>query len=386
MARPSMQVVEGLVFFAMKLDEKIKELRHAYLQQEPPPAIAWEFLQEHELVHAYTLLLARRAGVASPPLNLKQLKSGCLPLLRLHFFPWQGLPYPEEHAELGSLLLQMEEAHLQEIALKMAAFQYATLDHEGKPLFSIFRQEVARKYEELQRANSLFFAALPATVKKAPTFLDAELGIFAWKREEETFFSTASGCKSGMGAHLFRDVGILNFAPQKLPLGECERFGLAGRAMVFSFEEKGRGVEIASTCRLASSRSGTNEIDGLMNSSYSGLWISAKLFYELHQMRLVAQLEGTSALENWVFSFFIKGKFCFVAGSHKLAPRSLDRYLGPPQEVEVRGERGKCSLQASGAAKMEVIPLIGGDHFWGADFLIAYTLEERDLDFSCKMG
>jgi hypothetical protein len=206
------------------LQEEIKKLRHAYLQNERSSATLWGLLQEHELLHAYAYLLAKRERLPFPPLNIEQAESGCVLLIRSHFFPWAGLPYPQEHAELGWLLLQTGEEPFYKIACNMAAFQYATLDHDKRPLFAIYRQEAVGKYGELCEANRTFFAALPADIKKGPSFFDAELGIVSLRRDEETFFSSASGCKSGIGALLFRDVGILNFAPQRLPLGESENF------------------------------------------------------------------------------------------------------------------------------------------------------------------
>ncbi len=282
------------------------------------------------------------------------------------FFPWGGLPYPYEHARLGVELVQKGEL---EKAKELIPFQQATLDHHGKPLYSLFRQEKGRGYAELEEANRLFFEALRCEPEKESQYINEELGILSNRTPEQTILSLGSGCKSGMGAYLVGEGGVLTFGPQLRPLGECSGFGLAGRA---------RHLEIDATsmhyqCRLAAPHDRDTGIPWMRDSGYCGTWIETTTKQVEGCLSIKSTFEGFRPLSDFLFTFFVKAKACFVAGSHKLNPRSLDRYQGPPQQVGL----GEVAISPEGGFKsMEVVPLAGDGAYWGADFLVALTLEQ----------
>ena len=62
-----------------------------------------------------------------------------------------------------------------------------------------------------------------------------------------------------------------------------------------------------------------------------------------------------------------------VNQSHRMVPRSLDRYAGPPSLVAL--ECGVTLEMPEGAKQMEIIPLAGDDSFWNADFLVTFRIE-----------
>lgn len=280
-----------------------------------------------------------------------RLSSGACALFPNAFFPWGGLPYPKEHAKLGAQLLDE----------KMANWQYQTLDHRSLPIFSLFNQERSGTFEELQKEVAAFLEKFPQQERER-LWIDEELGILRILEEEETFLAVGSGCKSGMGAHLYRDIGIINYGPQLLPLGDCSGFGLAGRPLFFKVEDEMLHYQT----RLAAPHPRATGLP-IQDSGYSKLWIEVKQSREM----TTCHFNGFRSLDSCVFSFFLKTKACFVAGSHKLNPKSLDRYLGPPSLVTLEG--GMTLEVAEGATQMEVIPLAGDESFWGADFLVVFT-------------
>jgi hypothetical protein len=295
-----------------------------------------------------------------------------LPLFENEFFPWGGLPYPCEHAKKG---LELIRKGVVETAKKMSAFQQATLDHRDKPLYSLFQQESGCRFFELEEANRAFFEALGIKPDAEYRYLDTELGIVFHRSEDQTMVCLASGCKSGMGAFLVRKGGVLNFGPQLRPLGECAGFGIAGRGRNVQATEN----ELRYQCRLAAPHDRDTGIPWLKDSGYCGTWIESACTIQPDCLALSCALEGFRPLADFLFTFFVKAEACFVAGSHKLTPRSLDRYQGPPQAIKIDG---LTISPEEGFRSMEVVPLAGDESFWGADFMISFTLLNKTFQFN----
>ncbi|MCC5831723.1 MAG: hypothetical protein JJU12_01595 [Chlamydiales bacterium] len=297
-------------------------------------------------------------------------------LLEHEFFPWGGLPYPCEHAKKGLELIRKGDI---ETAKKMAAFQQATIDHRGKPLYPLFQQERGCRFAELERANSAFFDAL--AVEQAPEYryLDSELGIVFHRTPEQTVVCLASGCKSGMATFLVRQGGVLNLGLQLLPLGECAGFGLAGRGRNIEISENALGY----ICRLAAPHDRDTGIPWLKDSGYSAAWVESACAIHPDRLSLACTLEGFRPLTDLLFTCFLKADACFVAGSHKLNPRSLDRYQGPPQTIKIDG---LTITPEAGFRVMEVVPLAGDESFWGADFMMSLTLLNKTFQFTISRG
>ncbi len=295
-------------------------------------------------------------------------------LLEKEFFPWGGLPYPFEHAKLGRELITKGNI---EDAQKMATFQQATLDHKLKPILSLFRQDRGYSQAELEEANSSFFEAAGIAMNPTYQYVDPTLGIVARRDAEHAMICLGSGCKSGMGAYFAGDSAVLNFGPQLTPLGDCSGFGLAGRAQNVKAEE----TFLSYQCRLAAPHNRDTGFPWLEDSGYAGAWIESACNIESDQMKVECQLEGFRPHTDFLFTFFVKAEACLVAGSHKLNPRSLDRYQGPPQTVVCNDV---LITPEQGFHSMKVLPLAGDESYWSADFMIALTLSNHK--FLCSIG
>lgn len=101
--------------------------------------------------------------------------------------------------------------------------------------------------------------------------------------------------------------------------------------------------------------------------------------WQPRQLKMESLIEGVRPFTDLLFTFYIKAEACFVAGSQKLNRRSLDRYQGPAQSIELGGLT--IALE-EGFKEMEVIPLAGDESYWGADFLITLTLLNKTLRYT----
>lgn len=334
------------------------------------------FLIEDEVLQALTVL---KGGLSNQALNLKPFKSGAVPLFTRSLFPWGGLPYPEEHALLGTLLMELKNPEFQEIARGMVPFQYATVDHNGVPLASLFVQE--RRFDRaiLSSKSAAFLSHFPAQPKEF-LFVDRELGVIVLKEPNATVACLASGCKSGMLSFLHRDVGVLNFGPQLSPVENCEGFGLAGRGQNIVLEVSEKNFSLSSYCRLAAPNPRKACLERIEDSGYSGLWVETEARGNPHSLELVSKFKGTASTEGATYSLFGRGAKCLISGSHQLKPRSLDRYRGPIQPLAFISEEASVQVVVTGGAvQMEVIPLAHDTSFWGADFLVSFKLAQSNI-------
>lgn len=337
------------------------------------------FLEEHELALAAYALLSKQSKV-----TLKPLSSGAIPLFSRGFFPWGGLPYPRDHAHLGALLVRLG---MLEMAQEMARFQQATFDHRKLPIHSFFSQESGLSYGDLIAAKQIFFEALDLSIADQTRFFDYELGIAQERTLEKTVLCLGAGCKSGMGAFLYRDAGFVNFGPQLAPAWDCKGFGLAGRPSKLALTEDPKGFSLSYKTRLAAPHPRETGYNGLSDSGYSACWIEARMESSQDTLSCACDFKGSRPLETLTFSFFGKGEACLVAGCHKLNPHSLDRYQGPAQLIELKGKEGSTFLRPDGGfSHMEVIPLAGDDSFWGSDFLITCSLSSPTIFFNLLCG
>ncbi len=332
-------------------------------------------LIEHELLQATYAVVAMRAGFAAPKPHLEALPGGGVPLFGRGFFPWKALPYPKEHAQLGVCLAELGEV---QTALRMARFQEATLDHAKRPAYALFTQEGFLCQTALDCANATFFEKIGYTPSDALRFSDRELGMVSWRTPTSTVICLGSGCKSGLGLFLNQDAGIINWGPQTTPAGICEGFGLAGRAQKVQLDATEQHFALSFQCRLASPAARETGFSHIRDVGYSAAWMEASIEGDNEEIACRIHFETLHSEKKPLFVLFGKGSSCFVARSHQLKPRSLDRYGGPSQPVHLMGHLGNVCVMADDMAHMEIIPLAGDESFWGADFLIAYTLNHSE--------
>lgn len=343
------------------LETLLSDLRNHLPVKESP------LLYEHELITALYALTGKIK------LEFTQCENGAVPLFKRGYFPWGPLPYPQEHAEFGLCL-----AHLgkKEAATKLAAWQLKTIDHNQEPIFSFFSQE-GKSFAALKAANSELFSKFPHEMLSG-FFYDEIFSFCGYKSLDTTILSFGTGCKSGMGFFLHEDAGIVNFGPQKLPLTECASFGLAGRPKKLHCEESDNEIRLSYLTAVSAPHQRKYI---LQDSGFSGVWLQADHIITPRSLFVRTTYESLFPLDQYVISFYGKGEKCVVEGRHILRPKTFDHYEGPATSIEFRGKKGKVILETEGCLTMKIIPLAGGDCFWGADFLVSYTFDSKSQNF-----
>ena len=348
-------------------------------------------------------------------------------------FSWGEILYPRFHAEYVGLLFLLayftKNETLMSRAEKGTTWHIHALDHRHLPFFSLWAQE-GSSYRELLLAhylafklgaifckNSVFYylakqqkmalegvfgdsdfaqlveaidnyfqedPLLPANDTISARMRDDSLLLWGERARNHSFFCTGIGCKSGIGALHIKNIGITNYGPQLLPLGDCEGFGIVGRKEG-SIKIEGNNSEAYFTCAVAAPLPSTSKKQMMQDSGFSGFWVEVKHTYQEKKWEIIARLHTLSHVNKVCFSFYLKGTSCCVASIHKLRPRSLDRYRGPASALTIEENGTKFVLVAEECSHVEVIPLAGGDSFWGADFLAAFTFSGLEARWSVEL-
>jgi hypothetical protein len=103
--------------------------------------------------------------------------------------------------------------------------------------------------------------------------------------------------------------------------------------------------------------------------AYQDVWLEMKPEVKDGALELKFNFVGITLEKSCSLALYIKAGSCEV-GKEILKPKSLKRFFGEAQTVQFE----KTTLQSSHPHKMEVIPLAGEGCFWGAEFLLKYSI------------
>ncbi len=372
------------VFPHLNFDSQVKQLIYA-CQDKNLRNFVFKFfrhhplLKVHDIARAIYLLMALEEGqdLGLDFLKLQQELSGAVRLFCYGGFPWKGLPYPGEHAELGLLLLQISRFYDESLvhAKMMNSFQQAMFMHEATVFPALWSQEHTRSIKEKTTLSKSFLYQLDQQIANEYSFTDPHLGFWMQRTRSSSAFISGSGCKSGIGAYYSGDVGIVNYGPCHGDISDCSGFGLSGVVKEFSCTEN-NGI---TTCSFLSSTSlPYPRLTGFtfLQDAYLGDKIRHTVNVSEKDCRVHSLLEED--LSNLTFSIFCKGKSCQVVEGPRLRSSSLDSYKGPTNDVIIQGERDSLRILSS-SPHMEIFSLQGKERFWGSNFLINIPYKDASL-------
>lgn len=408
--------------------------------QRIKPLKRFALWKEFQLLTAYQSLAAVLIG-QQVELPLYQLPNGACLLEAGGHWTWGEVPHPCFHAELGALWILFGiyagNQKVLDAALGLAEWHKNTLDYHFIPFIGLFSHEGDAAEVKLLISNSLLFATvgkvfdkpemvyiaekqmerlllfeqeeqiivspifsviefwmekhLPALSSKSciltDSFQDPFLAMAGCRSAETSAVATLFGGRSGLGCFTHEDVRVVNFGPQHLPLDDCRGFGLEGGMRLLS----GKSRTITATedeflvqgiGRIATRPKLTDSLARYREGDQSGYWLEACLEYQKGVLSIQAQFQRVLEPISMAFTFFVKAKECVISGKKTIKPRSFQQYWGEVCSMEIGGETGRICLDAEQKnGEMHVIPLGGGENFWGADFLIAYQCPMEEISY-----
>lgn len=397
---------------------------------------------EFQLLSALKNLNRRLAGLSITPANIFQLESGAVPLEHGGHWQWAEVPHPLFHAELGVFWCLLgkilNDNNYLEAAAKLANWHLNTLSHDFHPFDALFIQEKDASLPALLMWNYLLFHStallanqphLETPAHKQLEYLKETLQRSKWAIPEigpvlENWLEKSVvaitppklclssyifdphtnlvGCRSpnvdvicslyggrtGMGSIKSHDVQVVNYGPQGLPLGDCLSFGIEGgsfsqKSFPPSISPEDGSFQLKRRARLASTP-GNNDSNGQFRSgAHSEMWVAAQQNFLNEKLTIETSFCGYKPCDTLAFTFFVRAKSCKLWNDKVLTPRTFDRYAGPAGLVTLQGTKTNLLLEAlQPTGNMQIIPLAGGDNFWGADFLVAFELLSTSRDYS----
>lgn len=207
-------------------------------------------------------------------------------------------------------------------------------------------------------------------------YQDLNLGFAACRSSNNSAVATLFGGGSGMGCFCREEIQIMSFGPQNGPLGDCRGYGLEGGSDLSKhikvINSKVDQFSVEGLTRLRSIPKEKTSLANYREGIHAGVWIDSKLEFSENKFSIELTFNDFNDL-NLSFAFFVKASHCIIDGKQTVQPRSLQHYWGDVHKVDLQGIKEVVSIKAGHQGEMHVIPLGGGEDFWGADFLIAYS-------------
>jgi len=391
---------------------------HAGLKKRFCQLLRQGYPAELQLPHAYLVLLAHLLKLEPLPIQPQQMPSGATCLDSLGLCKGSELPEPSQFAELGSLWMilgvHLKNETLLYAGLKCALWQVHTLDHQGLPHFSIWGRATSFQPAILAASNHLLFtlahrltsdpgfyqaaqiqkhhgwnsASLAAKLltlvpEKISTPLrvsrpfaeEMTVGLLKYGTAQWSMACNLSGWNSGIFSYHKNNIAIVNCAPQAAPLDALERFGI----------DRTCNLTARSFSEIVWEKTVNHfRLKGWTKIFAHPAWMQMDALYEAQKFTLSCLLQEGRSPENLAMVFYARCDQLEIGGKTILQAGSLERYQGRALPLELRSGQEMIFIEPLTDQEMQIIPLAGGDHFWGAQFLIAFPLNGEVFQYTIK--
>jgi len=241
--------------------------------------------------------------------------------------------------------------------------EYEFITPEG--ILSTIRNRESRDYAG-RPENVLLTQLLVRMVQALPEATASELvGI---KRESVamgTLFESSSVNRSGCLSYMKEGIGVISMGPSFFPLCDLNTFGIIGQAT-------------AKSCASFQKQfpNGKTEIG----------WMHWTKKEQGEFLSLVFRTIAPEELYPMALCVFIKAEEVAIQGGITLKPKTLDKYQDVVRAIHCKGDGKIFTINPSHRGEMQVIPLAGGAHFFGADFLLAFVIGGERENLVLDMG
>jgi len=437
------QVREILTLNILTINEPPTSMRRKTIKSLVRKVSSFPLWEEFQLATAMIAINKHLVGIDYNNIEPVQLSSGAAPMEYGGHWLWANIPMVRYHAELGALWALLGKVSRNESLLlaaeRLAVWQLNVLDSDFYPFGNLFTQEpeggmndsvlhmsyllfhtvavlcknpkmeyVARQqlrhlHNEGSKLSTYPFMlsgwldqmapeSTPVFTELHNIVCDAGVGLMGKRTANFSVITTFSGGNTGLGTLRFHDIGIANYGPQLVPLGECEAFGIEKRCSQkndilknFSHEITDDGFIASGKARLAL---GVNKptVATFRNNRFSGKWMHCRQQVRERTLYIEASMLGLHKHDEVAFTFYGKAETCSIENQKRMLPKTLDSYKGVSQSVTLDSNAATLTIIPSDTVgEMQVIPLAGEKAFWGADFLIAYFLSPRCRQYSWEV-
>jgi|GEM_PF-1390483 len=373
--------------------------------------------QELPLPQAYLKLLAYLLDTPfDTSLSLiEQMANGATLLGRIG----EGHQVPEltRLAELGSLWMILgiclQNEALAYAGVRVAIWQTHTLDHRGSPHLSMWGHPFLSTPSRLSAYNILLFslayrltqkkgfqqaielqahpplpytlALLKLAIPQKPlsyntpfSLLSEEmtLGCLKFTTPQSSIACTVSGWNSGLFSFHKKEIGIVNSGPHSSGYDSLDSFGIERPCY---FHQRGFRELLWEKGRDHFRLKGWTKIFSLPT------WMQVEYIFQFPQLTLNFFIQENFPQGRLKIVFYSCCETIEVKEEKILEKGSLQKYRGPSVPVTLVGTETTLTLlpqmkkewgeERQEENQMEILPLEGKDHFFGANFIIAFLVE-----------
>ena len=206
--------------------------------------------------------------------------------------------------------------------------------------------------------------APPVPLFARPLAEEMTVGLLKFTTRDWSAACSLSGWNSGIFSFHKNRVSILNAGPQSGPLDSLEQFGIQRACHVTTSQFR----------EITWDKSPYHfRLKGWTKLFALPTWMHLDFLYESQKITLSAHLqEGKPSDVHMVF--YIRSDQVIIGGKTVLRAGGLERYSGSSVPLEFQTGDETIFLEPQTNQPMQVIPLSGGDFFWGAHFLVVFSL------------
>lgn len=423
---------EGYCILALALinflDENSPEAFQEWLKEKINTFINAPAWHEFQLLTALKALLAALSNQTFSTFTPKQLQSGAAFLEWKGHWSWGKIPCGFYHSDLGSLWLiygyLTQDSLWIDAGKKVAQWQLNVLNSDFLPINSLYMHEEKASIQKLLISNYLLFKtaaaltndthlayaakrqidhlnhyhdfqisektvlleSLTSRIKQQTEqqsfrldqcIADEELDLVGFRSERDLVLCTGKGGQTGLGYLNFSDVKIANYGPQHSPLGDCSGFGVEECDSLSDMTLSDKGFFLKSTARISPKNIDLHSFANYRNGIASNIWMNLTQNFIKDERRLLisANFNSLDKLKDLAFVFYIIADACHIDKNTVIFPKTFTHYRGVGDSLSFTKGNSNLHIQTQSHLNLEVIPLGGGNSFWGADFLVAYRID-----------
>lgn len=306
-----------------------------------------------------------------------------------HFTPYRGFLSNHLHTDYFDVVLKQGILlHLASLALEDKEMAFLAKSH-----FSFILKAEPYQLKKISLSsllvwkliNQLFQNQLtPVHVDLSSETFEEEMPIAGYRSEKISLLCSLTGNNSSMGTLKFDDLEIAAFGPQLSDLGDGKGFGFIGlneNEKNFELQKKSDAFTLKKVVGLPHF---TIESSLLNMWQHPKCWLDTKLTYEKEYFTV--KIKPLRLNQEVYFVFYVIADQCLIKGEKKILYQSLEQFQGKACSVSFLNKTKIMTFDPLlKEGSMKIIPLEGGQSFWGANYLIAYHLNNKYSTFEWKI-
>ncbi len=396
-------------------------------------------LENHPLEQAYLHLCAHVLKISiGKPLTIRQHKSGRA-LSSLNDFLEEPALHAHLHAELAILWILVgqlvQDTELVQAGIQAASWQLHSLSQQQLPYRSFLSNHIDVNYSNLVLIQGVLFygASLAAKDMEMASIANQHfdylknkqlakncsveilfllfLNIFneqfpqkiipsepnlprSYQPDQEAMVGLRSnevslvlhlmGSSASMGALKYEGLEIAAFGPQQGSLADGRLFGSVDSTCLkhpFVAKQSDKEVSLRGLVSLPKLSESSSEVSWEMTSGWLELDISFQQNY------LQVQVNPLKVPGQTYFIFYVVADQCLIKAQKKVLYRSLEQFQGDICSVSFLNKKNAFNFDPLfSKGSMKIIPLEGGESFWGANYLIAYGLSDQESSYQWEIS